>query len=161
MIDGEEDTGSHELEGPQEGTGCSIVIDGIHLSDKDFRMIGEISVEVFIKPDLKELPNCSFLKAFCDLFRKFSGYLTPEIYNRDAGDLMENIIFDVIIKSLFTDIQLRMIRDDLIRGLTLFKKRGNDLGNGFRLRNSQVNTLLHSAEPSGLRCVSERTLCGA
>ena len=102
----------------------------IHLSDKDFRMIGEISVEVFIKPDLKELPNCSFLKAFCDLFRKFSGYLTPEIYNRDAGDLMENIIFDVIIKSLFADPQFRMTGDDLVRGLPLFKERGDGLRHG-------------------------------
>ena len=35
-------------------------------------------------------------------------------------------------------------------------KKTNDFG-----RDSIVVDFLHSAEPSGLRCVSERTLCGA
>ena len=129
---------SYEIEGLEKGFGSPIVIDSVHLSDKDFRIIGKVGTAVFIEPALKEFPVCSFLEAFRWLFRKLSGYLAPEVYDRDAGELMEDIVFDVVIKSPFVDIQLWMTGDDLIWGLPLPGKGNNDLGKGFCLRDAQV-----------------------
>ena len=63
---------------------------------------------------------------------------------RNLGD-------DLFVK-IFSDY-FRDCRINLIVNLRYIPK---DLGT-----NVKIHPFLHSAEPSGLRCVSERTLCGA
>ena len=64
------------------------------------------------------------------LFRKLSGNLPFQVHDGNVRDLLKDTAFDVIIKSLFADPQFRMTGDDLVRGLPLFKERGDGLRHG-------------------------------
>ena len=75
------------------------------------------------------------------LFRKLSGNLPFQVHDGNVRDLLKDTAFDVIIKSLFADPQFRMTGDDLVRGLPLFKERGDGLRHGPGLRGCEVDAL--------------------
>ena len=52
MEEGEEEAWADELKGLDKRAVRAIVIDGVHLSDKNLRMVGKISPVVFKKPAL-------------------------------------------------------------------------------------------------------------
>ena len=54
---------------------------------------------------------------------------------------MEYIVFDVIVKGLFTDAQFGMCCHDLKRGLSLIQQGLNDAGHGSGLLGSKVDAL--------------------
>ena len=126
MEEGEEEAGADKLKSLDKRAARAIVIDGVHLSDKAFRMIGKISRVVLIKPALEISAVISLFEALRLLFWELSGNLPSEIQDGNVRDLLKDTAFDVIVKSLFADAQFGMAGDDLIRGLPLFEERGND-----------------------------------
>jgi hypothetical protein len=52
---------------------------------------------------------------------------------------VEHVPVDVIVQSLLADTEFRVVVDDLVRRLTLFYKRLDDLGDGLRFLNGQVD----------------------
>ena len=75
------------------------------------------------------------------LFWELSGNPPSEIQDGNVRDLLKDTAFDVIVKSLFADPQFRMAGDDLARGLSLFKERGDGLRHGPGLRGCEVDAL--------------------
>ena len=130
MEEGEEEVGADKLKSLDKRAVRAIVIDGIHLGDKDLRMIRKISPVVLIKPALEISAVISLFKDMGLLFRELSGNLPSQVHDGNVRDLLKDTAFDVIIKSLFADPQFRMTGDDLVRGLPLFKERGDGLRHG-------------------------------
>lgn len=130
MEEGEEEVGADKLKSLDKRAVRAIVIDGIHLGDKDLRMIRKISPVVLIKPALEISAVISLFKDMGLLFRELSGNLPSQVHDGNVRDLLKDTAFDVIIKSLFSDPQFRMTGDDLVRGLPLFKERGDGLRHG-------------------------------
>ena len=141
MEEGEEEVGADKLKSLDKRAVRAIVIDGIHLGDKDLRMIRKISPVVLIKPVLEISAVISLFEALRLLFRELSGNLPSEIQDGNVRDLLKDTAFDVIVKSLFADPQFRMAGDDLVRGLSLFKERGDGLRHGPGLRGCEVDAL--------------------
>ena len=85
MEEGEEEAWADELKGLDKRAVRAIVIDGVHLSNKNLRMVGKISPVVF-----KSLP-CRYLRSF--LFLKpvdfFFGSLLETCRLRSRTEMSE------------------------------------------------------------------------
>lgn len=141
MEEGEKDVWADKLKSLDKRAVRAIVIDGIHLGDKDLRMIRKISPAVFIKPVLEIFTVIPLFKGIGLPFRELSGNLAAQVEDGNVRDLLKDPAFDIIIKSLFADPQFRMSSDDVVRGLPLFEERGDRLGHGSGLRSCEVDAL--------------------
>ena len=139
MIDGEEKTGRKELEGLDKRTVGDVVVDGIHLNDKGVGACGQIALIVFESASDDVLAILALLVFVRLLFGRLAGDLSAKINSDRTVHEMEHVPVDVIVQSLLADTEFRVVVDDLVRRLTLFHKRLDDLGDGLRFLKGQVD----------------------
>lgn len=137
--DGEKDACIQEFKCLEKGAGRFIVINSIHLCHKNIRVVKDVLLIIFVST-AKEIFVILPLFVSCRLlFRKLSGNLSSQVHDRDTGYLVEDVIFDIIIKGLFGDTQFRMDLKDLERGKPLFQERSDNIGHLFCLSRGKVD----------------------
>ena len=139
MKEGKEKTGRKELESLDKRTGRDVVVDGIHLNDKGVRTCGQIALIVLESASDDVLAILALLVFVRLLFGRPAGDLAAKINSDGTVHEVEHVPVDVIVQSLLADTEFRVVVDDLVRRLTLFYKRLDDLGDGLRFLNGQVD----------------------
>lgn len=102
-------------------------------------MLGQISPVILVGAPLDVSAVSSLFELHRFLFRESAGDLAAQIQHGDAGDVVEDIVFDVIVEGLFGDAEFRVICNDLERGLSLPEERFDDGGHVPGLGGSQVD----------------------
>ena len=139
MVNGKKETGLYKLKSLDKGSVVLIVIDRVHLDDKNIRMIGKKCVIVFISPSNQIFPVSPFFISSSLLFGELAGYLAAQVHDGNASDFMENILLDVVIKGLLGNAQFRVAGDDLVGGVSLFEQGSDNGGHCLCLLYGQVN----------------------
>lgn len=141
MEDGEKDASIQELKCLEKGAGRFIVINSIHLCHEDIGVVKNVLLIIFVSTAKEIFAVLPFFVSHSLLFRKLPGNLPAQIHDRDTGNLVEDVIFDIIINGLFGDIQFRVDLKDLERGKPLFQERPDDVGHLFGLSRGKVDAL--------------------
>ncbi len=138
VIKGEEDAGIYKFEGLDKGVVCLIVINGVHLGNKNIRIFGYVFLVIFVGASFQIFTVCPLFVCLRFLFGNFTGYLTAQIHDGNSCKLMEYIIFDIVIESLFRNARFRVTCNDLERGQSLLKQGLYDISHNLRLLGSKV-----------------------
>lgn len=100
VIDGKQDTGIHKFKGLDKRAAGLVIIDGIHLRDKDVRIFRYIFPVILISASLEIFAVSPLFISFGFLGGNLTGNLAAQVHDGNAGNLVEHIVFDVIVKGL-------------------------------------------------------------
>ena len=99
MDKGKKDACGNKLKGLDKGTVCLIIVDGIHLGDKNIGIPRAVFPVVLIGASFQILTVSPFLISCGFLFGDLPGYLSAQIHDRNAGYFVENTVLDIVIES--------------------------------------------------------------
>lgn len=120
MQDAEKDPWAEKEKGLNKRAVRNVVINGVHLCNKNFRMFRNVFLIVFVETSLKIVSVDSLFEAFGELFGNLSGYLTSEIQHGDIRNFSKDASFNIIVKGLFADTEFRMAGYNAVGRVPLF-----------------------------------------
>ena len=135
----EKDAGVQELEGLDEGACGLIIVDGVHLGDGHARVFIQVAPVILVSAPQEEAVVRPLFKGAALLLAGPAGGLPAQVKGTDAGNLVEDPIFDIIIKGLLGNAELRVDLQDPVGGEPLFQEWGNGQGHVPRLGGGEVN----------------------
>lgn len=89
MINGEEDAVVYKFEGLDKGAVCLIVINGVHLGNKDIRIFRQVFPVIFVGAAFQIFTVCPLFVCLGLLFGDFTGYLTAQVHDGNSCSLIE------------------------------------------------------------------------
>jgi len=131
MEEGEEYACGEEFESLEKRSIGAVIINGVHLCDKNIRVLLPVREIILIGASLQISAVLSLFIKDSFLFWKSASHLPAQIKWADACDFMEDAVFDVVIKGFLTDAQFRVDLENLIGRKPLPEERGDDIGHLF------------------------------
>lgn len=98
VVESKQDAGREEFEGLEKRSIRAVVINGVHLGDKNIRVVLHIREVIFIgaSPEIPAVFPLFIKDSF--LFWKPASHLPAQIQRADARGFMEDAVFDVVIE---------------------------------------------------------------